>query len=99
MSQIVFNSRKVPSLESQVENLQTTLAFLNQQVIILQEALQKKDQQIYNLETELKQAAQISGPETLLTLKPEEKTDQTLTLTEVLINLYKFIFPPGKVVG
>ena len=60
MSEIVFNSSKPQDLpeadlRSQIENLQTTLASLNQQVIILQEALQEKDQQITELESKPRQ--------------------------------------------
>ncbi len=92
MSEIVFNTPTASSdLKSQVENLQTTLASLNQQVIILQETLQERDQKIKDLEMKL---SECNG------LEKEEKprTDNTLTIIGVLINLYKFIFPPGKAV-
>ncbi len=80
MSEIVFNSPKSePSLRNQIENFQTTLAFLNQQVILLKETLQEKDAEI----TELKK---------------DTKSDQTLTIVGALINLYKFVFPPGKII-
>lgn len=50
MSEIVFNSpTSEPSLKDQVENFQTTLASLNQQVYILQEVIQEKDQEIARL--------------------------------------------------
>lgn len=89
MSQIVFNSpSSIPSLESQVDSMQTTLAFLNQQTISLQESLQKKDQIIFELTEQLKQV-----PEVSITA---EKNDQTLTIVELLINLYQFIFLPNK---
>lgn len=90
MSEIVFNSPSPnPSpLNSQVENFQTTLASLNQQVIILQEALQERDQEIANLKETLAKYSQI---------QPEnEHVDETLTIVGILINLYKFIFLPGK---
>jgi len=90
MSEIVFNAPITSGdLQTQVESMQTTLASLNQQVIILQEALQEKDQKIKDLEMRL------------LECKPAEEkakphTDNTLTIVGVLINLYKFLFPPGK---
>lgn len=85
MSEIVFNVPKsASSLQSQVENLQTTLASLNQQVIILQEALQERDQKITELEMKLIQPEQT------------ERTDNTVTLVSAVINLYRFFFPPGK---
>ena len=51
MSEIVFNSPppNPSSLNSQVENFQTTLASLNQQVIFLQETLQEREQEIKGL--------------------------------------------------
>ena len=48
MSEIVFNAPITSGdLQTQVESMQTTLASLNQQVIILQEALQERDQKKY----------------------------------------------------
>lgn len=87
MSEIVFNSPSPnPSpLNSQVENFQTTLASLNQQVIILQEALQERDQEIANLKTKL-------------VSEVKSDVDETLTIVGILINLYKLIFLPGKVI-
>ncbi len=77
------------SLESQIENLQTTLASLNQQVIILQEALQEKDQEIAELEMKLVQGSQTTSQQQMY-------KDDTLTIAGLLINLYKFLFQPGK---
>lgn len=96
MSAIVFNQPKEGSLpeetsesilQSEVENLQTTLASLNQQVIFLQEALGERDQEIAGLRTELAEA------------KTEDRADETLTIVGAFINLYKFAFPPGKEVS
>lgn len=62
MSQIVFNTPiSEPSLQSQIENFQTTLASLNQQVIILQETLQEREKEI----AELKGSQNTSVDETL----------------------------------
>lgn len=62
MSEIVFNSPiSEPSLKDQVENFQTTLASLNQQVYILQEVIQEKDQEI----ARLKESKNTSQDETL----------------------------------
>ncbi len=89
MSEIIFNSSVPPvNLESQIDNLQTTLASLNQQVIILQEMLQEKDQEIAELEMRLIQRSQET--------QTQLRLDNTLTITGILINLYKFIFQPGK---
>lgn len=80
MSEIRFNAPQPISsdLQSQIENFQTTLAFLNQQVISLQEALQQRDQQIASLK------ASRASP-------CEAKTDETLTIVGLFINLYKFL--------
>ena len=84
MSEIRFNVPQSSSadlqsdLQSQIENFQTTLASLNQQVISLQEALQERDQQIAELKT--------------FKARPcETKTDETLTIVGLFINLYKFL--------
>ncbi|OGE29591.1 hypothetical protein A2867_00315 [Candidatus Daviesbacteria bacterium RIFCSPHIGHO2_01_FULL_40_11] len=90
MSEIVFNAPITSGdLQTQVESMQTTLASLNQQVIILQEALQERDQKIKDLEMRLSECKGVKDKEKL-------HTDNTLTIVGVLINLYKFLFPPGK---
>lgn len=98
MSEIVFNAPPPPSdLQSQVENLQTTLASLNQQVIILQEFLQERDEKIKDLEMRLSEcllASQTMSESTLVEKSP--RIDNTLTILGVLVNLYRFFFPPGK---
>lgn len=76
-------------LQSQVDSLQTSLASVNQRVISLQEALQQRDQQI----SELKKSASESP---IYRHTDIPKTDTTLTIVGALINLYKFVFPPGK---
>lgn len=98
MSEIVFNAPPPPSdLQSQVENLQTTLASLNQQVIILQESLQERDEKIKDLEMRLSECLLTSQtmPESTMVEK-SPRIDNTLTILGVLINLYRFFFPPGK---
>ncbi len=104
MSEIIFNSPKKSDLindsvptsinfESQIENLQTTLASLNQQVIFLQETIQERDQEIAELEMRLVQSSQeLPQPQ----LQPQQDTDEALTITGLLINLYKLVFRPGK---
>lgn len=92
MSEIVFNAPKFEKspqtdLESQIENLQTTLASLNQQIIILQEALQERDQKIAELETEL------AANGTTLKLP---RVDNTLTIVGLFINLYQLITRPRE---
>lgn len=51
MSEIRFNTPQSapPDFQSQIDNFQTTLASLNQQVISLQETLQQRDQEIARL--------------------------------------------------
>lgn len=73
----------------QVESLQASLASVNQQAISLQEALQQRDLQINQLKQSQSDTQIHRYTETL-------KTDSTLTIVGALINLYKFVFPPGK---
>ncbi|OGE65078.1 hypothetical protein A3I48_02385 [Candidatus Daviesbacteria bacterium RIFCSPLOWO2_02_FULL_36_7] len=84
MSEIVFNTPQSISsdFQSQIENFQTTLASLNQQVISLQEALQERDQEIAGLKESTFQAGFDSW---------KVKSDNTLTIVELFINLYKFL--------
>lgn len=98
MSEIVFNPpTSGSSQQSQIENLQTTLASLNQQVIILQEALAERDQKIKDLEMRLlSSASQTTSVGPLDHDLSTRSTDETLTIVGVLINLYRFIFLPGK---
>lgn len=94
MSEIVFNPQNQEQsnqqdLQSQIQNLQTTLASLNQQIIILQEALQERDQEIAELKA--RSTSQVGFDSW------EVKKDETLTIVGALINLYNYIFLPGKV--
>ena len=82
MSEIVFNPPK-----SEVENFQTTLATLNQQVIILRETLQERDQEIAKLKENTSQVSPGSW---------EAKKDETLTIVGAFIKLYQYVFLPGK---
>ncbi|MCL4415085.1 MAG: hypothetical protein M1365_00060 [Actinobacteria bacterium] len=91
MSEIVFNApkpKKAPQtdLETQVENLQTTLASLNQQIIILQETLQERDQKIAELEMRLANGIESALP----------RIDNTLTIVGLFINLYQLITRPRE---
>lgn len=100
MSEIVFNAPKSSSsnednLRSQIENLQTTLASLNQQVIILQEAVQERDHKIAKLEMELSQLNQGAVIKEDFS-SPSEHIDNTLTVVGALIKLYQFVTSPGK---
>lgn len=98
MSEIIFNSSpSFNSAKSQIENFQTTLASLNQQVIILQEALQEKEQEIVELEMRLIQSSQADQQATEeLPSQIEPRRDETLTVVGLFINLYKFIVMPGE---
>lgn len=55
----------------------------------MQETIQERDERIKDLEIRLVES------------KPAEEVkphaDNTLTIVGILINLYKFFFPPGKV--
>lgn len=77
-------------LRDQISNMQTSLTSINQQVLILQESLQKKDEEINILRLQL---GNVSGNSSTAPNKP----DNTLTLTEIMINLFKFIFWPRSV--
>lgn len=72
----------VEMLESQVNNLQASLGSVNQQLISFQEKLLERDQEINKLKSI--QVVKVSG-------------DQTLTITQVLINLSQFLLRPRKV--
>ena len=104
MSEIVFNnpssaqssSTTTGYLQSQVENLQTTLASLNQQVIILQEVLQERDQEIAGLRDKLAEVSPVVVGSRASPCEANSRRDDTLTIVGALINLYRFVFPPGK---
>ncbi|MBI4036004.1 hypothetical protein HY383_03565 [Candidatus Daviesbacteria bacterium] len=87
MSEIIFNTPQSTTsnafFQDQIENFQTTLASLNQQVISLQEAILEKDKEITDLQMRLTQSTQ----EDL----NEHKQDETLTIVGALINLYKLL--------
>lgn len=99
MAEIIFNTTQPSTnFESQIDNLQTTLASLNQQVIFLQEKLQEKDQDIAELEMRL---SQCNDSEVIPSVQEQAtqnlpKIDSTLTIVGVVIRLYQYIFPPGK---
>lgn len=105
MSEILFNAPPTENdLESQVASLQTTLASLNQQVIILQEALQERDKRIKDLEVRLSECLLASQTTSVGPLNHDlsgaaekpRRIDHTLTIVGLLINLYQLILPPGK---
>lgn len=87
---LVRNAKEVPSLKSSVDSLQTTLASVNQQVIILQETIQEREKEIAELKNRLTEGSVVQS-------NPEKKPDNTLTIFQALFNLYKFVFMPGKV--
>lgn len=98
MSEIIFNpSPSASNFESQIENFQTTLASLNQQVIILQEALQEKEQEVAELEMRLVQSSQENAPAVKLSSQQIKlKQDKALSIAGVLVKLYQFLVPPRK---
>lgn len=78
------------SLRDQISNMQTSLTSINQQVLILQESLKAKDQEINNLRSNgLTATTTPREPSVVL-----PKVDNTLTLTDLAVNLFKFIFWP-----
>lgn len=94
MSEIVFQPKKVDlSLRSEVENLQTTLASLNQRIFVLQEAVAQKDQEI----ADLKIRAIEASAAVLQTTSGKPKIDETLSIVGAAIKLFKFATSPGKV--
>lgn len=78
-------------LKSQVDNLQTSLASVNQQVISLQEAGAEKDRLINELKFRLTVSVrqQTEAGE-------QSESEEKLSILGFLILLYKFIFPPRK---
>ncbi|MBI2600038.1 N-acetylmuramoyl-L-alanine amidase, partial [Candidatus Daviesbacteria bacterium] len=84
---LINMAKKASDLETQVSNLQTSLASVNQQVILLREVLQEREQEINKLKMATSSPTQA---------KSELKVDQTLTIIQALVNLYKFLLPPGK---
>ena len=78
-------------LQDQINNLQVSLSSVNQQVFVLQQTIQQKDQEIDRLKERLE-----SQPELVAKINSEHKIDTTLTIIGALINLYNFIFPPRK---
>lgn len=87
--EIIRLAKEAPALQSQVKDLQVTLASVNQQLITLQETIQLREQEISDLKTKLNMMPSPSEP-----VPPQE--DHTLTIVGALINLYQFIFPARK---
>lgn len=87
------SENQVTQLKSQVNNLQTSLALVNQQLISLQQALREREQEVHTLKILLSQTKQeIYASKDELT----PHIDNTLTIIGALVNLYKFAFPPRK---
>lgn len=84
---LINMAKKASDLETQVGSLQTSLASVNQQLILLREALQEREQELNKLKA-------ISSSPAENNSKP--KIDQTLTIIQTLVNLYKFLLPPRK---
>ncbi len=95
---LISSAKESAGFKSQIENLQTTLTSVNQQLISLQEALQDREAEIAQLKKSLAEKAVVT-PGEIPSPKYDEtvqKPDTTLTIVGALINLYKFIFPPRK---
>lgn len=87
--------QKLLTSNQQVNNLQTSLALVNEQIINLQSTLQSREQEIQALKARLvvDTASQPGG-----TTDSQPKIDTTLTIFQALFNLYKFVFWPRKVI-
>lgn len=104
MSAIVFNNPKpeqapeitsASALESEVANLQTTLASLNQVVYSLRETLQERDQEIADLKKRLTESdgLVLASRTASAVVEKQPRVDDTVSIIGALINLYKFAFP------
>lgn len=71
-----------------IDSLQASLASINQQAIFLQEAVAEKDKQINDLKKALAEKSVSDS---------YKRPDHTLTILDLVVNLYRLIFPPGKV--
>lgn len=85
--QIVEGVSENIKLQSQVSNLQDSLAVVNQQLITLKEILADREKEV----SELKQSLASQ------TTSESVQVDTTLSLVGALINLYQFLFPPREV--
>lgn len=85
---LISVAKEASSMQSQIDSLQTSLASVNQQLIILQEILQQREQEIQRL----KDQSASNQP-----VVSDQRRDSTLTLIGALINLYKFLLPPRKI--
>lgn len=81
-------AKEASSLQDQINNLQASLASVNQQIFSLQETIQEKDREI----NELRERLSVTSPPP----PPQPTKDTSLTIVGALINLFKFIFPPRK---
>lgn len=93
--ELIRKAKEAAALKSQVESLQTSLGSINQQIITLQEALQSREEEIALLKKTTPEVV-INPPVNQPSEKPVQQPDNTLTIVGALINLYKFIFSPGK---
>lgn len=82
--ELIRLSKDAISLKGQVDNMQTSLTSINQQLLILQEALQEKDREIARLGS---QQAGVVVP------------DNTQTIAGIFVDIFKFIFLPRKAYG
>lgn len=98
MSEIIFNSPqpKESTMQSQIDSFQTTLASLNQQVIILQETLQERDQEIAELELRLVQQSNQIVVSASDDSNPSVKINETPGIVGIIIDLLRFIFWPKR---
>lgn len=89
--EILRNAKEAMGLKTHIDNMQTSITSINQQVLILQESLQKKDEEVNSLRLQLGNVSGNDSPSYV------PKSDNTLTLTGIMINMFKFIFWPRSV--
>ncbi|MBI2017832.1 N-acetylmuramoyl-L-alanine amidase [Candidatus Daviesbacteria bacterium] len=87
---LIMLAKEAEDLKNQVDNMQTSLTSVNQQLLILQESLRDKDEEINRLRAQSSHAPSNGSPQ------PPKSVDNTLTIADLFINLYKFIFPSRK---
>lgn len=88
---LITVARNSSNLQSQVDNLQASLAAVNKQVISLSESLTQREQEVSQLKAALISPTTPTEPANTSILP-----DNTLTVIGALIKLYQFVFQPRK---
>lgn len=96
--EVIRLAKEAINLKDQINNMQTSLTSINQQVLLLQEALQEKDSEVKQLRAQIGQIPSNGTPAQTPSPASKPPPDNTLSLVDLFVNLYKFIFVPRKVV-